>query len=105
VTDGHIQGQQVISKSFSGKGIDRMFAAVADTTRMVLRVSAEFDRIRPIAKDFIAFELSGPAVILSEIPFSLVGGPGAIWIGALEDPGLGILRATHPRPNTQQVAI
>jgi beta-galactosidase len=113
--DGYIQGRQVISKSFSGRGVDRRFTAVADdhelfadgadATRIVLRVTDEFDRIRPIANDPILFELQGPAVILGDNPFSLVGGTGAIWIRALEDPGRVTLRAKHPRLGTQQVKI
>ena len=68
--EGYIQGKQVIVKRYSGKGIDQKFTLLpddtslvadgADTTRVVLRVTDEFDAIRPFANDAIKFELEGP---------------------------------------------
>ncbi|GGH06432.1 glycoside hydrolase family 2 protein [Silvibacterium dinghuense] len=113
--DGYIQGKQVISKSFSGRGVDRKFHATADdlelhadgadTTRIVLRVTDEFDRIRPIANDPIVFDLSGPAQLIGDNPFSLIGGTGAIWIRATRQPGTVVLRAKHPRLGTKEISI
>ncbi len=104
--EGYIQGKQVIVKKYSGKGIDQkftllpddtsLFADGADTTRVVLRVTDEFDAIRPFANDAIKFELEGPAEIIGDNPFSVVGGTGAIWIRAKEQPGTVRLTATHP---------
>jgi beta-galactosidase len=113
--DGYIDGKQVISKAYSGKGIDRKFAAMADdhelvadgadTTRIVFRVTDEFDRIRPIANDAIVLEVSGPGRIIGDNPFVLTGGTGAIWIRANEQSGTIVLRAKHPRLGTQQIEI
>ena len=84
--DGFLHGQQVISKSFSGRGVDRkftirpddteLFADGADSTRVVLRVTDEFDAIRPYANDPILFTLEGPAEIIGDNPFALIGGDG-----------------------------
>jgi beta-galactosidase len=111
--EGYIQGKQVIVKKYSGKGIDQkftllpddtsLFADGADTTRVVLRVTDEFDAIRPFANDAIKFELEGPAEIIGDNPFSLVGGTGAIWIRAKEQAGTARLTATHPVLGKQQV--
>jgi beta-galactosidase len=111
--DGYIQGKQVISRNFSGKGIDQKFALRpddtklvadgADTTRVVLRVTDEFGAIRPFAADAIQFELSGPAEIIGDNPFALVGGTGAIWIRAGEQPGKVRLTAHHPTLGAQHV--
>jgi len=113
--DGYIQGKQVISRSFSGKGIDQKFALLpddttliangADTTRIVLRVTDEFDAIRPFASDAISFELTGPAQLIGDNPFSLVGGTGAVWIRAGEQPGRARLTAHHPYLGAQSVEI
>jgi len=113
--DGFLNDKLVISKTYSGKGVDQKFFAVADdhelvadgadTTRVVVRVTDEFEQIRPIANDPIVFEISGPATIIGDNPFALVGGTGAIWIRALETPGTVILRAKHPRLGTQQIEI
>jgi beta-galactosidase len=109
--DGFIQGQKVISKSMSGRGVDQKFTLLpddttlladgADTTRVVLRVTDEFDAIRPFANDAIHFELQGPAEIIGDNPFAVVGGTGAIWIRAKEQTGTVTLTATHPQLGKQ----
>jgi len=111
--DGYIDGKQVISKTFSGKGIDQKFSLLpddtklnadgADTTRVVLRVTDEFGAIRPFANDAIQLTLEGPAEIIGDNPFALIGGTGAVWIRAKELPGLVRLTAKHPVLGTQQV--
>ena len=111
--DGFIQGKQVISKTMSGRGVDQKFALLpddtqlnadgADTTRVVLRVTDEFGAIRPFANDAIMLELDGPADIVGDNPFALIGGTGAIWIRAQEQPGKVTLTATHPQLGKQQV--
>jgi beta-galactosidase len=104
--EGYIQGKQVIVKKYSGKGVDQKFTLLpddvslmadgADTTRVVLRVTDEFDAIRPFANDAIKFELQGPADLIGDNPFTLVGGTGAVWIRAKEKTGTVRLTATHP---------
>jgi beta-galactosidase len=111
--DGFIGGKQVISRTLSGRGVDRKFTLLpddttlvgdgADTTRVVLRVTDEFDAIRPFAADAIRFELTGPAEIIGDNPFSLVGGTGAIWIRTFEMSGKARLTAHHPYLGVQQV--
>lgn len=113
--DGFLRGKQIISKSFSGKGVDQKFeiqpddleltADGADATRVIFRVTDEFGRIRPIANDAIVLELEGPARLLGDNPFSLVGGTGAVWVRALEEPGQVTLRAKHPRLGVRQITI
>jgi beta-galactosidase len=111
--EGYIGGKQVIVRSFSGRGVDRKFtlqpddttlaADGADTTRVVMRVTDEFDAIRPFACDAIRLELTGPAEIIGDNPFTLVGGQGAIWIRAFEMAGKARLTAFHPRLGARQV--
>jgi len=113
--EGYIQGKKVIEKSMSGKGVDTQFTATpddsalkgdgADSTRVVLRVNDEFGAIRPFADDAIKFDLEGPAAIIGDNPFSLVGGTGAIWIRAKEEAGTARLTATHPRLGAQRIEI
>ena len=111
--DGFIQGKQVISKTMSGRGVDQKFALLpddtqlnadgADATRVVLRVTDEFGAIRPFANDAIKLEVDGPAEIIGDNPFALIGGTGAVWIRAQEQPGKVTLTATHPQLGKQQV--
>ncbi len=113
--EGYLNGNQAIVKTLSGKGIDQKFVLLpddtkldadgADTTRVVLRVTDEFGAVRPFANDAVKFDLQGPAEIIGDNPFALVGGTGAIWIRAKEQPGNLRLTATHPLLGTQQVQI
>jgi beta-galactosidase len=109
--DGFINGRQVISKTLSGAGDDRKFSMLADdhtlqadgadTTRVVLRVTDQFGAIRTYANDPIVFTLEGPAQLIGDNPFSLIGGTGAVWIRARETAGTVRLTAKHPRLGTQ----
>lgn len=111
--EGYLEGKPVITKTLSGKGIDQKFSLLpddtkldadgADTTRVVLRVTDEYGAIRPFANDAIKLELEGPAVIIGDNPFAVVGGTGAIWIRAQEQPETVRLTATHPVLGRQQV--
>jgi beta-galactosidase len=113
--DGFIQGKQVISKSLSGRGVDSKFVLLADdrelhadgadTTRVVVRVTDEFGAIRTYANDPIAFTVEGPGRLIGENPFSLIGGTGAVWLRADQEPGTLRLTARHPRLGTQTVEI
>jgi beta-galactosidase len=113
--EGYIQGKLAITKNLSGKGVDakftllpddtELFADGADTTRLVLRVTDEFGAVRPFANDAIKFELQGPAEIIGDNPFSLIGGTGAIWIRAKQQAGNAQVTAIHPRLGLQRVEI
>ena len=104
--EGYIQGKQVIAKRYSGKGIDQRFVIAsddtklladgADTTRVVLRVTDEFGVTRSLANDAIQLEVDGPAEIIGCNPFPLVGGTGAVWLRAKEQPGTVRFTAVHP---------
>ena len=105
----------MISKSLSGLGVDQKFTATpddttlladgADTTRVVLRVTDEFGAMRTYADDPIVFTLEGPAELVGDNPFSLIGGTGAVWVRARQEPGQVTLTAKHPRLGAQSVTL
>jgi beta-galactosidase len=111
--DGYIAGKVVISKLYSGRGVDQKFevrpddveldADGADATRVVMRVTDEFGAIRPLANDAIVLSLEGPADLIGDNPFALAGGTGAIWIRAREQAGTVRLTATHARLGSRSV--
>jgi beta-galactosidase len=113
--EGYLNGKQVASKTLSGLGVDQKFSILADdrelvadgadTTRLVLRVTDEYDAIRPYANDPIVFTLEGPAELIGDNPFGLIGGTGAVWVRAKEEAGTVRLAAKHPRFGTQTVEI
>ena len=111
--EGYIGGKKVITRNFSGKGVDTKFALLpddkqliadgSDSTRVVFRVTDEFDAILPFANDAIQFVLEGPAELIGANPFALVGGTGAVWVRTKEQPGTARLTAVHPRLGKQRV--
>jgi len=113
--EGYIQGKLAITKNYSGQGIDAKFTLLpddtsliadgADTTRVVMRVTDEFGAVRPFANDSVKLALDGPAEIIGDNPFALVGGTGAVWIRAKEEAGRAQLTVTHPYLGPQQVEI
>ena len=113
--EGFIKGKLAITKNYGGAGVDKKFALIADdaaliadgadTTRVVFRVTDAFDAIMPFADGAIRFELDGPAEIIGDNPFALVGGTGAIWLRAKEQAGVARLTAHHPRLGRQQIEI
>jgi beta-galactosidase len=113
--DGYLQGKQVAAKTLSGLGVDQKFALLADddvlhadgadTTRVVMRVTDEFGATRTYANDPIVFKLEGPATMIGDNPFALIGGTGAVWIRAKEQAGTARLTATHPRLGSQTIEL
>jgi Glycoside hydrolase family 2 C-terminal domain 5 len=74
-------------------------------SRVVLRVEDEFGNIRPFAADAISFELTGPATLIGDNPFGLIGGTGAVWVRAGQEAGSVILTAKHPLLGKQTVHL
>ncbi|MBV9435085.1 MAG: glycoside hydrolase family 2 protein, partial [Acidobacteria bacterium] len=113
--EGYVGGKQVIDKKFSHLGIDRQFLVTADdsdliadgadSTRIALRVADEFGNLLRYSTAAIAFSLEGPAEIVGDNPFSLMGGGGAMWIRAKQEAGTAVLKATHPVLGTKEVRI
>ena len=113
--DGFIKGKQVISRTMSGKGLDARFTLTpddtelaadgADSTRVVLRVTDEFGNVHPSANDPVSFTLEGPGELIGDNPFALVGGTGAVWIRAQEQPGTVRLTARHLRLGSPSIEV
>ena len=113
--EGFVGGKKVIERTWSGSGIDAKFALVpdgttlvadgTDTTRVVLQVNDEYGNIRPYAADAITFKLEGPAELIGDNPFGLIGGTGAVWVRAKESASAGVvtLHAEHPILGSQSV--
>ena len=113
--EGYVAGKLMATKNMSGLGVDQKFVLLpddaelmadgADTTRVVMRVTDEFGNIRPYANDPIVLTLEGPAELIGDNPFALVGGRGAVWVRTGLTPGKVTLTAKHPRLGTQTVAF
>lgn len=113
--DGYLGQRLALSRKISGDGYDHKFLARADmenlvadgadVTRVVLLVTDQYGNARPYANDPITLHLDGPADLIGDNPFSLVGGGGAVWIRVRHLPGTVHLTAKHPRLGSQVVAL
>jgi beta-galactosidase len=113
--EGYVNGKLAITKTLSGRGVDAKFSLQqddreligdgADTTRVVVRVTDEFGAMRTYANDPIAFTLEGPAKLIGDNPFALIGGTCAVWVRAGEKAGEVRLTAKHPRLGEQSVSF
>jgi beta-galactosidase len=113
--EGYIQDQLVITKRYSGKGIDQEFtvsaddsqliADGADCTRVVFQVTDEFGAVRSLASDPIVLNVQGPAELIGPNPFALVGGTGAVWLRATGRSGKVRLTASHPALGKRHIEI
>jgi beta-galactosidase len=113
--DGYLKGVLVVSRQLSGLGVDQKLALLADdaalqadgadTTRVVVRVTDEFGAVRNYANDPIVFNLEGPATLIGDNPFALIGGTGAVWVRAKEQAGRVRLTAMHPRLGSQTIEL
>ena len=113
--EGYLNSKKVIAKTMSGRGVDSRFSVEADdatlkadgadTTRVVLRVTDRHGAIQSYANDAVILKLEGPATLIGDNPFALVGGTGAVWIRAKESAGSIRLTARHPRLGTQTVEL
>lgn len=73
--------------------------AIMDRRKFLKSSSA----LRRYSTAAIALVVEGPAEIVGDNPFSLMGGCGAVWLRAKHRPGRVLLKATHPALGTREV--
>jgi len=72
---------------------------------VVLRVTDQFGNVQQFASGAVSVSVTGPAEIVGENPFGIVGGVGAVWLKAKETAGTVRLTAKHPYLGTRTVDI
>jgi beta-galactosidase len=116
--DGYAGGRLVLSRSFSSDpSLDQFLMAVddpeligdgSDATRLMFKVADKFGAQRLFAGGEVAFQITGPGVIVGDNPFHLTdsGGSGAIWIKTdLNSSGQILVKADHSSLGTKSVQI
>jgi beta-galactosidase len=68
----------------------------ADMTRLVFRITDTYGNPLPFATKVVRFDLDGPAELIGENPFALVGGQAALFIKAGHKPGIATIRVSAP---------
>lgn len=112
--EGYIGGKLVGTKKMSGKGIDQRFIVEADDkqitadgidmTRVIFKITDEFENVRPFAFGAIQFSIENGEII-GDNPFPLLGGQGAVWVRSTEKKGVIRLSAKHARLGTKTIEI
>jgi beta-galactosidase len=112
---GYVNGQAVIEQMISANGIpDRLLLSVddpeliadgADMTRLIFKITDQYGNRLPYATQIVSFEIDGPAQLIGENPFALVGGQAALYIKAGHEPGTVTVRASTPRLAPAEITI
>jgi beta-galactosidase len=113
--EGYLGGKKVISKNYSGKGIDaqlliepddlQLLGDGRDMTRVVLRAADEYDNTQQFSSGAVQLTIEGPGEIVGENPFGLVAGAGAIWIRTKQSAGIVTLTAQHQYLGRKEIKI
>ena len=113
--EGYLGGKKVISKNYSGKGIDvqllvepddrELLGDGQDVTRVVLRAVDEYGNIQQFSSGAVQLTIEGPGEIVGENPFGLVAGAGAIWIRTKQGAGTVTLNARHQYLGTREIRL
>ncbi|HXR46400.1 MAG TPA: glycoside hydrolase family 2 TIM barrel-domain containing protein [Candidatus Limnocylindrales bacterium] len=116
--DGYVGDGLALSKSFSSDPAQDQFFLAADdaeltgdgvdATRLVFKVVDKFGAERAFAGGKVAFEISGPGMVVGDNPFALddSGGVGAIWVRTVPN-GSGeiTVQAVHSSLGVKSVTI
>ncbi len=112
---GFIDGEPIVEQRFDHQGLpdkldlyvdhDTLHADGADMTRLVFRIMDKFGNRLPFANQVVSFEIDGPAELIGENPFAMIGGQAALYVKAGHEPGTVTIRATTPRLESAQVTL
>jgi beta-galactosidase len=112
---GYVGGQAVAEQCVSADGLlhalvlepddTELNADGADMTRLVFRIVDKYGNRLPYSTQIVSFEIDGPADLIGENPFALVGGQAALYVKARREPGTITIRATTPNLPPASAAI
>jgi beta-galactosidase len=107
---GYLNGKAVAEQKISARGLphklllnadfNELKADGADMTRLVFKIVDEYGNRLPYTNQVVSFEIEGPADLIGENPFALMGGQAALYVKARHEPGAVTIRATTPRLET-----
>jgi beta-galactosidase len=104
---GYVNGQAVAEQRISADGLPyalvlepddtELKADGMDMTRLVFRIVDCYGNRLPYTNQVVSFEINGPAELIGENPFALMGGQAALYVKAKHETGTVTVRATTPR--------
>lgn len=112
---GYIGGQAVAEQKIAGDGLPvQLYLAAdnpeldadgADMTRLVVKITDKYGNRLPYTYQAIMLEVDGPAELIGENPFAIMGGQAALYVKAGHEPGTVTIRATTARLEPAEVMI
>lgn len=82
-----------------------LWADGTDMTRLAFRIVDKFGSRLPYTNQPVTFEIEGPARLIGENPFAIMGGQAALYVQAGHDAGTVTIRATTPRLSAASVTL
>lgn len=112
---GYLDGQAVAEQCIAADGLphaltleaddSELAADGADMTRVAFRIVDRYGNRLPYTNQVVTLEIDGPADLIGENPFALIGGQAALYVRARHTPGVVRVRATTPRLPPVEVTI
>jgi beta-galactosidase len=112
---GYVKGQPVAEQRIAADGLPHTLtleadatelrADGADLTRLIFRIVDRYGNRLPYTNQVVEFALDGPADLIGENPFALMGGQAALYVRARQEPGTVTVRATTARLEPASVTI
>lgn len=112
---GYVGDEPVIEQSIDADGVParlelsaddaELQADGADMTRVAFRIVDKYGNVLPYSSAVVTLDAEGPADIIGETLFPLIGGQAAVYLKARRDSGEVVVRATTPRLPPVQVHI
>ncbi|RMF78941.1 MAG: hypothetical protein D6737_13120 [Chloroflexi bacterium] len=112
---GYLNGEAVAQQSIDAEGLphaltleaddNELFADGADMTRLVFKIVDKYGNRLPYTNQVVTFEIDGPADLIGENPFALMGGQAALYLKARHEAGIVTIRATTPRLPAATVSL
>lgn len=112
---GYRNGQAVIEDRLAANKLphtlilqaddDELVADGADMTRVVFKILDKFQHVLPYSVSVVYLEVDGPADLIGDNPFPLVGGQAAVYLKARKTPGKVTITARVNRLATASTTV
>ena len=104
---GYVNGEIAAEQRIAADGLphklvlaadhNALHADGADMTRLVFKIVDRYGNRLPYTNQVVSFAVDGPADLIGENPFALIGGQAALYLRARHQPGTVTVYAQTPR--------
>ena len=112
---GYLNGKAVAEQRIAGDGVpqwlvcraddDSLAADGTDMTRISFFVADRYGNVLPFVSVPVTLSVDGPATLVGENPFGLVGGVGAVYLRAGRRAGKAVVEAAAAGMPEQTVSV